>query len=305
MPLRMVLCGVDHSPGSRAAATLAAALAERLGLRLVLLHAAPAAVTAHAETLPYALAAIGTNAVDTLRDAVEAIDHPRAAGVVVHGAPGPALVEAAVAADAVFVVVGSRVLGPLSGAVLGSVSAHVVRAAPCPVVVVPPAAAANADDLACGREVGATAGGNSGRVLCGVEERGDPACAAVAAELASGLGMRLVLVHVLERSAEVAAVSPQGAVPLDFAARLEHTERRALAVLHGVLDGLEHGPEAEMSLRHGHAGDQLAAVAREDRTGLVVVGSHGKGPLRAALLGSTSSQLVRDSRVPVVVCPRG
>ena len=141
-------------------------------------------------------------------------------------------------------------------------------------------------------------------MLCGVEGRGDAACAAVAAELASGLGMGLTLAHVLERSADVAAAGADGAVPLDYAARLEHTERRALAVLHGVLDGLEHTPAAEVSLRHGHSGDQLAAVAREDRTGLVVVGSRGKEPLRAALLGSTSSQLVRASRVPVVVCPR-
>jgi len=118
----------------------------------------------------------------------------------------------------------------------------------------------------------------------------------VAAELASGLGMGLTLAHVLERSADVAAAGADGAVPLDYAARLEHTERRALAVLHGVLDGLEHTPAAEVSLRHGHSGDQLAAVAREDRTGLVVVGSRGKEPLRAALLGSTSSQLVRASR---------
>ena len=209
MPLRTVLCGVDHSGGSHAAATHAAALAERLGLRLVLLHAVPAAVTAHAETLPHALASTGATGARTLLDAVQEVDDPRAAPVVVRGAPGPRLVAVAAAADAAFVVVGSRAMGPLSGA-----------------------------------------------------------------------------------------------VPLDFAARLEHTERRALAVLHRVLDGLEHAPAAEVSLRHGHAGDQLAALARRDRTGLVVVGSRGKGPLRAALLGSTSTQLVRDSHVPVVVCPR-
>ena len=303
MPLRTVLCGVDHSGGSHAAATHTAALAERLGLRLVLLHAVPAAVTAHAETLPHALASTGATGARTLLDAVQEVDDPRAAPVVVRGAPGPRLVAVAAAADAAFVVVGSRAMGPLSGAVLGSVSAHVVREAPCPVVVVPPAAAANAEDLAFGPETPA-ADGDSRRVLCGVEERGDAACAAVAAELASGLGMRLTLAHVLERSAEVAAAGADGAVPLDFAARLEHTERRALAVLHRVLDGLEHAPAAEVSLRHGHAGDQLAALARRDRTGLVVVGSRGKGPLRAALLGSTSTQLVRDSHVPVVVCPR-
>ena len=285
---RTVLCGVDHSRGSCAAARLAAALAERLGLRLVLLHSAPAAVTAHAEALPYAVASAGATGARTLQDVVEAIDDRSAGSVVLRGAAGPRLVAAAAAVDAAFVVVGSRALGPLTGAVLGSVSAHVVREARCPVVVVPPAAAGDADDL----EPGAG-------VLCGIEARGDAACAAVAAELASGLAMRLTLAHVLKRSADA-----DGAVPRDFGAHLMHTERRALAVLHGVLDQLERMPAAEVRLRRGNAGDQLAALAHEDRTALVVVGSRRRGPVRAALLGSTSTQLIRDSDVPVVVCPR-
>jgi nucleotide-binding universal stress UspA family protein len=269
---RAVLCGVDHSRGSHAAATLAAALAERLGSGLVLLHAVPAAVTVHAETLPYALASTGASGVRTLRDAVEAIDDRRAATVVVRGAAGPALVTAAAAIEAAFLVVGSRALGPLSGAVLGSVSAHAVREAPCPVAVVPPAAE-NAEALLSGAEV-----------LCGVEGRGDATSVAVAAELASRLGMRLTLAHVLERGA-----GGDGALPVNSAARLEHTERGALAALHGVLEGLEQRPAVEV---------------RENRTALVVVGSRGRGPMRAALLGSTSRQLLRASDVPVVVCRR-
>jgi nucleotide-binding universal stress UspA family protein len=94
------------------------------------------------------------------------------------------------------------------------------------------------------------------------------------------------------------------AMPTDFAVRLEHAERRALALLHSVMGGLEKIPALEVRLRRGHAGDQLAALAHEDRTGLVVVGSRGLGPVRAALLGSTSTQLIREAEVPVVVCPR-
>jgi hypothetical protein len=37
----------------------------------------------------------------------------------------------------------------------------------------------------------------------------------------------------------------------------------------------------------------------------LVVGSRGYGPLRAALLGSVSSALVRSAQSPLVVVPRG
>jgi nucleotide-binding universal stress UspA family protein len=56
-------------------------------------------------------------------------------GVVLEGAPGPAICEHAEHLGARAVVIGSRGRGGLRRAVLGSVSDHVVRKAPCPVIV--------------------------------------------------------------------------------------------------------------------------------------------------------------------------
>jgi nucleotide-binding universal stress UspA family protein len=55
---------------------------------------------------------------------------------VERGNPGPTLCELAGELEADAIVVGSRGHGGLKRAVLGSVSDHVVRNAPCPVVVV-------------------------------------------------------------------------------------------------------------------------------------------------------------------------
>jgi nucleotide-binding universal stress UspA family protein len=55
---------------------------------------------------------------------------------VVRGAPGPALCDLAAELGADAVVVGSRGLGAIRRALLGSVSTYVVNNAPCPVVVV-------------------------------------------------------------------------------------------------------------------------------------------------------------------------
>jgi nucleotide-binding universal stress UspA family protein len=65
----------------------------------------------------------------------------REAGVAVsflvwEGAPGPAIVEAAEAERADMVIVGSHGRGRVGRLVLGSVSDHVVRNAPCPILIV-------------------------------------------------------------------------------------------------------------------------------------------------------------------------
>jgi nucleotide-binding universal stress UspA family protein len=53
-------------------------------------------------------------------------------------------------------------------------------------------------------------------------------------------------------------------------------------------------------------GDPQALLARESgQLDLLVVGSRGYGPLRAVLLGSLSSALVRGAQSPLVIVPRG
>jgi nucleotide-binding universal stress UspA family protein len=56
--------------------------------------------------------------------------------LVWEGEPGPAIIEAAVAEAADLVVVGTHGRGRFERLVLGSVSDHVVRHAPCPVLIV-------------------------------------------------------------------------------------------------------------------------------------------------------------------------
>ena len=75
------------------------------------------------ETLTRVVAELGLDGADTR---------------VLDGSPGQAICDLADEADAAVVVIGSRGRGGLKRAVLGSVSDHVVRHAPCPVVVTTP-----------------------------------------------------------------------------------------------------------------------------------------------------------------------
>ena len=58
--------------------------------------------------------------------------------MILTGAPGPAVCDLATSLPASVVVMGTRGRGGLRRTVLGSVSDHVVRNAPCPVVTTGP-----------------------------------------------------------------------------------------------------------------------------------------------------------------------
>jgi nucleotide-binding universal stress UspA family protein len=73
-----------------------------------------------------------------LADVAERVARPDADRQVLEGRPGPAICAHAAAVAASAIVLGSRGRSGLRRAVLGSVSDHVVRNAPCTVVVTPP-----------------------------------------------------------------------------------------------------------------------------------------------------------------------
>ncbi len=64
------------------------------------------------------------------------------------------------------------------------------------------------------------------------------------------------------------------------------------------------GASVEGRLLPGPVVDALADLSFDD-CDLLVVGSRGYGPVRRVLLGGVSSRVVRHSRLPVVVAPRG
>jgi nucleotide-binding universal stress UspA family protein len=138
-----IVVGVDGSPSSVLALRWAARQAELTGgdVHAVTVWHMP---TTYGWIPPVADIDWAGNARTTLGDAMkQALDDIRPEHVrrhVVEGHPVRALLAAA--ADADLLVVGSRGHGEFTGMLLGSVAQHVVAHAPCPVLVVPPAAAA-------------------------------------------------------------------------------------------------------------------------------------------------------------------
>lgn len=93
--------------------------------------------------------------------------------------------------------------------------------------------------------------------------------------------------------APLAAVDPQ--------AMMEIAEQTQTAALEAVLGELETKPAVAREIVQSTASEALVEASR--RADLVVVGTHGRGPVRSFLLGSVSQSVIRHAQCPVVVMP--
>src|SRR5215211_3233486 len=81
------------------------------------------------------------------------------------------------------------------------------------------------------------------------------------------------------------------------------TEREGRRILDEQLKKIENvgGAVAHSHLRMGGAAEEVIDLAEELETGLIVLGSRGRGRIRRALMGSVSDSVVRHAHCPVLV----
>jgi universal stress protein A len=144
--MNAVLVATDFGETSNAALIYGRNLARTFGARLYVLHVAQEiAPTAGEEFFPGDLDALQRDVIERATSRLEAsltdndLTVLRATPVVRASTdPARAIIDYAKEAHADIVVVGTHGRGPLSQLFMGSVAEHVVRHAPCPVLVVRP-----------------------------------------------------------------------------------------------------------------------------------------------------------------------
>lgn len=281
-----VVVGVDGLHSSLGAARWAAAVAKRFGMPLHLVHsmtttghfvsdAAVVAIRAAADQHAVAekILAIAEQTVNE-----SCADVPIATRIVSEPAD-KALVEMSRQAD--LVVMGCDDVNPFAALLLGSTSLAVATHALCPVVV--------------WREFKTP---TRGSVVVGVD--GTPAgSAALAAafEYAARFNTSVTAVH--SWSAALPADEAALSYLVDWEA-LETAERKVLT--DAVAEWTKRYPQVDVQLFVEQAKPGRALIQHLADAQLVVVGNHRPSALAAALLGSTTLNLLHHSSVPVMVC---
>ena len=136
-----------------------------------------------------------------------------------------------------------------------------------------------------------------GVVVCGVD--GSPA---------GQRALRWAMEEAAKRGAEVHAVTAWSwdgleelGAPTTPAEALERAQRVLDTAVDEVLAGLESAPLVTRVCERGEPADALSAAAIG--ADLLVLGSHGHGPVHDKLMGSTSERVLRHAPCPVVIVP--
>ncbi|MEU7696542.1 universal stress protein [Microbispora hainanensis] len=275
-----IIVGTDGSPAATAAVRWAADDAARRGCPLrfvsVVDHWAygipkfPTSggdpLTAHAERALAAAEAVARERQPDVKVSTE----------IIEGIPSRVLRDKA--KEAVEIVLGSRGLGGFAGIVLGSVSTNVAGHAPCPVVVVRPGWS-----------------GERGEIAVGVDD--SPECEpalAYAFEQARAQGTTLRAVHAWHLPAH--PLAPEITYDVE-----EVREAHQRVTREKPADQRKRYPDVPVreELAYGHPVDALVQASRA--AGLLVVGSHGRGAVGSAMLGSVSRGVLHHAECPVAV----
>jgi nucleotide-binding universal stress UspA family protein len=134
------------------------------------------------------------------------------------------------------------------------------------------------------------------KILLATDGSGEAQLAATTAvDLAKSTDSELHVVHVGEFVPTILAATEQEPVQL---------EREAQKLLDEQVRRIEQagGTVKEAHLRLGRADEEILELAQEEMgTGLIVLGSRGRGRIRRALLGSVSDSVVRHAHCPVTI----
>jgi len=122
-----------------------------------------------------------------------------------------------------------------------------------------------------------------------------------ALEVSAPHDAELVLVHVAAPDPDFVGMDAGPQYIRDDLARELREERTRLRAMAAELEAK--GRRVRVVMVRGAAAPSLVEVARKVEADLLVVGSHGKGPMKRLFLGSVSEGVLRRAPCPVLVVP--
>lgn len=294
-----ILLATDGSVEAARAAQMAVTLTEKLGSELHVIQVAPMP-----ESYSWTDATIvNPDLLEELRDHAQANIREKldkelekirdmggevAASHIVTGRPDAEIVGTAEDIGADLVVLGSRGVGRLRRALMGSISTSVVRHARGSVLVV--------------RDVGSAVDRFPGRILLALDGSKEAfAAARFAAEISNTTGSELHVLYVLPTD----EAPPYGPILLieEWESSLQQAKQEARRFVDEQARRIEDecAKVKDAHLVFGRPDKEIVKLGEELEAGLIVLGSRGLHGVRRALMGSVSDSVVRHARGPVLV----
>lgn len=305
--MQRILCPIDFSDFSRRALDHAVAIAKWYESTLTLLHVpalVPVAVyPAGSGALPMAVLTLENR--DTLRAAVQRFaEEEVGTGIpidvdIAEGSPALEILNKAETLAADLVVMGTHGRSGFDRLLLGSITEKVLRKARCPVLTVPrrvPDAVPTQPVL-------------FKRILCAVDFS-DCSMQALnyAMSLAQGADSQLTVMHVIDMPPDIAREIYETSLATqrylqEYITSVEAEARTRLN--DAVPDRVRAHCTVDTVLTTGKPYHEILRVAAEQKSDLLVIGIHGRGPIDRFVFGSTAQHLVRQATCPVLTLRTG
>lgn len=208
------------------------------------------------------------------------------------GTPGLTVGSIAAASDVDLIVMGSHGRTAFKGLLFGSVTQAVLASCKTPVLVIRGAPATRADSLKVGIAVDGSAYGTAA-VRYVLQHR----------EL-WGEAPEFSLIHVLPDLSSLVIPAPAPVLAPKRARCLQaQAFDKAMGPLRRLFDkaGLRAG---EVRLTSDDPGTEIASYATKHRVDILVMGSHGYGAFRAAVLGSVAARVAASCKTPLLLIRR-
>jgi nucleotide-binding universal stress UspA family protein len=280
---RTIIVGFDGSDQARDALALGRQLSNATGARVIAASVYDGGTgmrAAHKREWADEMRRIAEAALTQVGEGVESV-------AVDSSSAGRGLHDLAEAEQADLIVVGSCHRGRIGRVLAGSVGERLLQGAPCGVAIAP-RGFADHEASAVG--------------VVGVGYDGSPeskAALAGAVELARAAGARVRIVSLVKPPER--PLAEERPVPAGEWSYLATIRRDLQTAVDEAL--AEFPPDVEVSAEV--ITGPTEALGEQEGVDLLVIGSRGYGPMRRALLGSTSIPLVRHATYPLIVFPRG
>jgi glycine betaine transporter len=137
-----------------------------------------------------------------------------------------------------------------------------------------------------------------------------------ACDLAAVVGAKLTVIHIanpkkleeslsgldaIERLGGALNLPPDPQSYLPSLYQQENVEKSLHGRMRALLDPMQQaGCETHTVLKQGHPSQEIAKHAKEHEIDLIVMGTHGRGPIEHLLLGSVAENVLRRAHCPVL-----